>query len=77
MDKNGIQSRPKEASWCYKCQRRDTCQDKVNVYMEQMMLSNLRYTKVTAECSGYIQDIRAKENQPESILEAFWRERWK
>lgn len=81
MDKNwtipGIQPRTPEASWCYRCLRRDTCQDKENVYMEQRVLDTLRYTEVTAKCLGYMQDTRVKEKPPESIFDKFLQERWK
>ncbi len=63
----------REASWCYKCARRNICQEKDAVAMEEIMADRLKYLKVTAECLKYIYDSSVKVNPKESPFEKFWR----
>lgn len=62
-----------EASWCYKCARRNSCQEKDAVAYEERVAGCLKYLKVTAECSMYIHDSSVKTNPKESFLEKFLR----
>lgn len=62
-----------EASWCYKCAKRDSCQEKDVVAWEERMTDALKHLKVTAKCSGYIYDSSVKINPRESFLEKFLR----
>lgn len=63
-----------EASWCYKCARRNSCQEKDMVACEERMAAGaLRHLKVTAECSQFIFDSRVKINPQESFLEKLMR----
>lgn len=62
-----------EASWCYKCAKRDNCQKKDIVAYEERMTNALKHLKVTAECFEYIYDSSVKTNPRESFLEKFLR----
>lgn len=63
-----------KASWCYKCARRNNCQEKDVVAMEERMAYSLKYVKVTVECLKYIYDSSVKTNPRESLLEKFLRQ---
>lgn len=62
-----------EASWCYKCARRNKCEEKDIVAYEERMANALKYLNVTVECSTYIYDSSVKINPQESLLEKFLR----
>lgn len=63
----------KETSWCYKCAKRNSCQEKDIVAYEEGMTNALKHLKVTAECAGYVYDSSVKINTRESFLEKFLR----
>lgn len=60
-----LRKETQEASWCKTCLRRNTCNIKEAVAFEEHMIefSARKYVNVTAKCSQYIKDTKAKPEQ--------------
>ena len=77
MDKNNFFKRspyePQEASWCRICIRRNTCQDKAVVAMEERMVSPypIKHLEISVKCRLYVKDIKLPPG-PKDILEAMF-----
>lgn len=56
--KQAFKSMNQEASWCRTCGRRDKCNMKETVAMEQRLInpSPVKHLKVTVQCEEYIKD---------------------
>ena len=76
MNKNDFFKRvhePQEASWCRTCVRRNTCQNKETVAMEERMVSPylINHLEISAKCRLYVKDIKLPLG-PKDILEAMF-----
>lgn len=56
--KQAFKSMNQEASWCCTCRRRDKCNMKETVAMEQRLINPypVKHLKVTVQCEEYIKD---------------------